>query len=145
MDKYKRKELMEAYKQIKIYMGVYQIKNNENSKVLIGTSCNLKNRWLTLRMQLESKRHPNARLQKDWNDFGPDSFSYEVIEEKECKDIININWELENMEKEWLEKLQPYEDKGYNTGYSFHGRMLALAQVEGMLAVVDDELYGKSV
>ena len=37
------------------------------------------------------------------------------------------------------------EDKGYNAGYSFHGRMLALAQVEGMLAVVDDELYGKSV
>ena len=30
--------------------------------------------------------------------------------------------------------------KGYNPGYSFHGRMLALAQVEGMMAVVDDEL-----
>lgn len=32
------------------------------------------------------------------------------------------------------------EDKGYNAGYSFHGRMLALAQVEGMMAVVDDEI-----
>ena len=31
------------------------------------------------------------------------------------------------------------EDKGYNPGYSFHGRMRALAQVEGMMAVVDDE------
>lgn len=31
-------------------------------------------------------------------------------------------------------------DKGYNPGYSFHGRMLALAQVEGMMAVVRDEL-----
>lgn len=31
------------------------------------------------------------------------------------------------------------EDKGYNTGYSFHGRMLALAQVEGIMAVIDDE------
>ena len=31
------------------------------------------------------------------------------------------------------------EKKGYNPGYSFHGRMLALAQVEGMMAVVDDE------
>ena len=31
------------------------------------------------------------------------------------------------------------EDKGYNPGYSFHGRMLALAQVEGIMAVVDDE------
>lgn len=32
------------------------------------------------------------------------------------------------------------EDKGYNAGYSFHGRMLALAQVEGMMAVIADEI-----
>lgn len=32
------------------------------------------------------------------------------------------------------------EDKGYNAGYSFQGRMFALAQVEGMMAVVEDEL-----
>ena len=31
-------------------------------------------------------------------------------------------------------------DKGYNPGYSFHGRMLALAQVEGMMAVIRDEM-----
>ena len=35
------------------------------------------------------------------------------------------------------------EDKGYNAGYSYHGRMLALAQVEGMMAVVDDEKQHK--
>ena len=35
------------------------------------------------------------------------------------------------------------ENKGYNAGYSFHGRMLALAQVEGMMAVVDDEKQHK--
>ena len=34
------------------------------------------------------------------------------------------------------------EDKGYNAGYSFHGRMLALAQVEGMMAVIADEMAG---
>ncbi len=33
------------------------------------------------------------------------------------------------------------DDKmGYNAGYSFHGRMFALGQVEGVMAVVDDEL-----
>ncbi|MCD8282744.1 MAG: mannonate dehydratase [Prevotella sp.] len=32
------------------------------------------------------------------------------------------------------------EAKGYNAGYSFHGRMMALGQVEGMMAVVDREL-----
>lgn len=32
------------------------------------------------------------------------------------------------------------EKMGYNAGYSFHGRMLALGQVEGVMAVVNDEL-----
>lgn len=30
-------------------------------------------------------------------------------------------------------------DKGYNPGYSFHGRMLALGQMEGVIAVIQDE------
>lgn len=114
MDKSRRRELMEAYKQMKVYIGVYQIKNIVNGKVLIGTSTNLKSRWLTLRMQLEADRHPNSKLQKDWNDFGSENFVYDVIEQKEYKDIVNVNWELENMEKAWLEKLHPYDDKGYN-------------------------------
>ena len=32
------------------------------------------------------------------------------------------------------------EDKGYNAGYGFHGRMLALGQVDGMLAAVRNEI-----
>lgn len=31
-------------------------------------------------------------------------------------------------------------EKGYNPGYSFHGRMLALGQIDGIMAVVADEL-----
>ena len=31
-------------------------------------------------------------------------------------------------------------DKGYNPGYSFHGRMYALAQMDGVMAAVRDEL-----
>jgi mannonate dehydratase len=37
------------------------------------------------------------------------------------------------------------EDKGYNAGYSFLGRMFGLAQVEGILATVDKELGIKYV
>lgn len=31
-------------------------------------------------------------------------------------------------------------DKGYNPGYSFHGRMYALAQMDGVIETVKDEL-----
>ena len=32
------------------------------------------------------------------------------------------------------------EDKGYNAGYSFHGRMMGLAQMDGVMATVRNEL-----
>ena len=32
------------------------------------------------------------------------------------------------------------EKMGYNAGYSFHGRMLALGQVEGVMATVAREI-----
>ena len=35
------------------------------------------------------------------------------------------------------------ESMGYNPGYSFHGRMMALAQIDGMMAVVKDELQNE--
>lgn len=36
-------------------------------------------------------------------------------------------------------------DKGYNPGYSFHCRMLALGQMEGVIAVVKDEIKNKLI
>ncbi|MBO4444387.1 MAG: mannonate dehydratase [Bacteroidaceae bacterium] len=36
------------------------------------------------------------------------------------------------------------ESKGYNAGYSFHGRMMGLAQMDGVMAVVRDELRNKA-
>ena len=36
-------------------------------------------------------------------------------------------------------------DKGYNPGYSFHGRMLGLAQIEGVMATVRNEIENKII
>ena len=114
MDKKDRKELLEKYKQLKTYMGVTQIKNNINGKIYIASYPNLKNKWLTLQSQLNIGRFMNSQLQKDWNEMGPEAFTFEVLEEKETEDVTDIKWELKQMEKPWLEKLQPYGDKGYN-------------------------------
>ncbi|MBQ6958857.1 MAG: mannonate dehydratase [Bacteroidales bacterium] len=37
------------------------------------------------------------------------------------------------------------DDTGYNAGYSFHGRMLALGQVDGMLAAVRNEIKNQLI
>ena len=114
MDKKNRKELLEDYKQLKTYMGVIQIKNNTNGKILIAGFPNLKNKWLTLQGQLEMGMHVNSQLQKDWKELGAEAFSYEVLEEKKTDDMADVRWEVKQLERQWLERLQPYGDKGYN-------------------------------
>ncbi|MGO4273216.1 GIY-YIG nuclease family protein, partial [Paenibacillus sp. TAF58] len=69
---------------------------------------------MTIQMQLDMGRFANAQLQKDWKELGADTFTYEVLEQKEADGVTDVRWELKQMEKRWLEKLQPYEDRGYN-------------------------------
>ncbi|OPH47147.1 LuxR family transcriptional regulator [Paenibacillus ferrarius] len=114
MDKSKRKELQEEFKQIKTYMGVIQIMNKISGKIYVDSYPNLKNKWMTIQMQLDSGRFANAQLQNDWKELGAEAFAFEVLEEKETDDVADIKWELKQMEKLWLDELQPYGDKGYN-------------------------------
>lgn len=114
MDKQKRKELMEEYKQIKTYMGVIRITNIMNGKMYVSSYPNLKNKWLTIKMQLDMGRFVNSALQKDWNEWGEEAFAYEELERKESGEVTDMRWELKQIEKPWLEKLQPYGDRGYN-------------------------------
>ncbi len=114
MDKQRRKELREQFKQIKTYMGVYKVTNNVNGKIFIASSPNLKNRWLTLTNQLEMGMHPNSQLQRDWKELGAEAFSFDILEEKVTDKVLDVRWEVKQMEKKRLEKLQPYGDRGYN-------------------------------
>jgi hypothetical protein len=59
-------------------------------------------------------RFANSQLQKDWKELGSEAFTYEVLEKKEADEVTDKRWELKQMEKQWLEKLQPYGDRGYN-------------------------------
>ncbi|MFK9093056.1 GIY-YIG nuclease family protein [Bacillus salipaludis] len=114
MDKNRRKELKAEYKEIKTYMGVYQIINNANGKIYVDSCPNLKNKWLTLQAQLEMGMFANFQLQKDWNELGAEAFDYEVLEKKDAGEVTDKRWEVKQMKKPWLEKLQPYGEKGYN-------------------------------
>lgn len=114
MEKNRRKELLEEYSQMKTYMGAIQITNKANGKIFVDTYPNLKNKWIMIQSQLDMGRFANLQLQKEWKEFGAESFTYEVLEEKEADEVKDRKWELKQLEKQWLEKLQPYGDRGYN-------------------------------
>ncbi|MDP4153525.1 MAG: GIY-YIG nuclease family protein [Bacillota bacterium] len=114
MDKLRRKELLEEYKQIKTYMGVVKITNVKNGKIFLAAFPNLKNIWTRIEGQLNMGRHTNSKLQKDWNEYGADAFIFEILEEKKTDDMIDVAFEAKLLLKNWLIKLQPFDECGYN-------------------------------
>jgi hypothetical protein len=111
-----RKEAKKQYKQTLQPMGIYQIRNIVNGKIFIGSSKNLDGRLNRNRFQLEQGLHMNKELQNDYNQFGEGKFSFEVLDYLEPKEDTNYDYteELKVLEEMWLERLQPYNEKGYN-------------------------------
>ena len=112
-----KKDIKKEYRERKKTAGVFQVRNTSNGKVLLGSSLNLAGPLNAHRFLLEIGRHLNAALQKDWDEYGPDSFVFEILEVVEVKDDPNFNLsdELTLLEQIWLEKVQPFGEQGYNT------------------------------
>ena len=112
----RKTELKFAYKQTPRPVGVIQIKNCANGKLFIGSSTNAEG--LLNRHQFELKRgaHRNKAMQQDWNEYGSEHFSFEIIECLEPNDDPQYDYreDLAVLEELWLEKLQPYGENGYN-------------------------------
>jgi hypothetical protein len=111
-----KQELKREYKERKKPAGVFQVRNTANGKVLLGSSLNLEGPLNAHKFMLAIGKHRNEELQKDWNIFGPDSFAFEILEVvKEKEDPhFDLGDELTLLEQIWLEKLQPFGERGYN-------------------------------
>ena len=111
-----RKDLNREYLQRPKPAGVFQVKNTANDKVLLGSSLNLEGSLNKHRFTLKIGSHTNKALQKDWNEYGPDKFTFEILEVVKVVDNPNFNLsdELTLLEQIWLEKLQPIGEHGYN-------------------------------
>lgn len=64
-----------------IICGIYGIFNIESSKILVGSSMDIENRWSNYRSTLRHNKHCNIYLQDDWNDYGESVFEFRVLEE----------------------------------------------------------------
>ena len=93
------------------------MQNTTNGKVLLGSSLNLEGPLNGHKFMLTIGRHRNETLQKEWNEYGTDKFVFEILEVVKPKDDPNFNLsdELTLLEQIWLEKLQPFDEQGYNT------------------------------
>jgi hypothetical protein len=122
----RKTELKREYKLNHRPMGVYQIRNIANEKVLIGASLDLPGIINRHKFQLKMGKHPNAALQSDWNEFGAEGFAFEILDEITPKEGLDNRQELGFLEDLWLEKSQPYGDRGYNEKKKGREEMLRL-------------------
>ena len=115
-EKDRRKQLKQEYKQTPRAMGIYQLRNIVNGKVFVGSSKNLDGMFNRHRFGLTNGVHINKDLQNDWNDLGQEHFAFEILEQLKPNDDPQYDYteELQIMEELWFEKLQPYQERGYN-------------------------------
>ena len=111
-----RKEKIKEYKQSIQPMGVYQIRNKVNGKIFLGSSKDLKGIINRVKFQLKNNLHINKDMQNDYNKIGEANFGFEILDYLEPREEMEENYtkELQVLENMWLDKLQPFNEKGYN-------------------------------
>jgi hypothetical protein len=113
-----RKELKKRAKETAAPMGVYQIRNLVNGKILVGSSVNLRGIINRHRFQLKNGLHLNRSLQRDFLEVGEERFAFEILDTLQPNERGNAadTEELKMLEALWLERLRPTIAKG-----SYHG------------------------
>jgi hypothetical protein len=72
--------------------GIYKITNLKNNKVYIGQSEKLNNREWCHFYWLDRGEHHNEHLQKSYNKYGKENFTFEVIEETDDLNVRELYW-----------------------------------------------------
>ncbi|MGF7049445.1 hypothetical protein J2T13_003956 [Paenibacillus sp. DS2015] len=132
MDHQRRKELVTEYQQRPRHLGIYQIHNVINGKKWINSSSNLYGALNKEKFLLNMGMHSVLELQKEWKEYGEDAFKLEILDEIKLEEgeslmgMVPINVpvnhpsykkhrdKLQVMQQMWMDKLQPYGDKGYH-------------------------------
>ena len=79
---------------------VYRIINAVTGDFYIGSSKDVKHRWRDHKRPSMRKKHPNSQLYKDFQKYGIDKFSFEILAEVEPE-------KLKEVEQQFIEKLKP--------------------------------------
>lgn len=88
--------------------GVYEILSKVDGKRYIGSSANLRKRWLIHRKKLRIGKHPNEYLQETWNVHGARNLVFKVLEK--CPES-----QLIEREQAWIDHYVSHDrTRGFN-------------------------------
>ena len=111
-----RKKLKQEYKESVQSMGVFQIKNLVNGKIFISSALNLKAAINRFNFKPDIGWHVSKDLKNDFAIYGKENFVIEIVDELEPVDDPSYDYreDLAALEQIWIDKLQPFGERGYN-------------------------------
>ena len=112
-----RKARIREYKDTPRTAGIGVVRNTASGKILLLAGRDIPALLNRHRAQLRFAGHRNAELQRDWATLGEQAFTFEVVDTLTPKDTPGYDpaEDLQALERLWLEKLEPFDAKGYNT------------------------------
>ena len=110
------KQLKQEFKENPRPSGIFLIRNTVSGKVLVGSGLDVAGIINRHRFDLEKGSHRNKKLQADWNELSGEKFDFEIVDEISRPEgpASNPRADLNLLEELWLEKLQPFDERGYN-------------------------------
>ena len=108
----KRKQAIYEYKEKKTTGGVYKITNTESKKSLIKGEIDLSSMQNRFNFSVKTNSCLNLKLREDWNKYGANSFTFEVLEEVEMKsemDRRQFKKQLDELADKYSEKMNKDE------------------------------------
>lgn len=88
--------------------GIYKITETVKGRVYVGSGVDIENRWSHHRATLNNNEHHNSYLQRAWLKYGPEGFTFEIIETCATE-------ELTNREQFWMDHYKVCDPKlGFN-------------------------------
>ena len=100
---------------IKKISGVYKITNTVTGDFYIGSSKNVRSRWVHHKIPSTWKRYPNNPMYLDMQKYGVDKFVFEILED------VEIDY-LKESEQKFIDKLQPTYNSNRANGWDVERR-----------------------
>lgn len=110
--------------------GIYKITNLETNECYVGSSKDVKSRWTIHKCPSAWKKQKNNKLYQDFQQYGLDKFSFEIVEETE---------NLKEREQYWIDLLKPsYNDRMAN-GWDLERYKEHLKEYNNQLCIYNGE------
>lgn len=110
-NKQNRKEMIAEYKAKPESGGVFAIKNTHSGKVFLDGVLNLEGSENRFRFSVKTDLCPLHQLKDDWNQYGKDSFEFQVLERltiKEGQSQREFKEDIKTLKEIWQEKLKDH-------------------------------------